>query len=538
MSRSRLSALDERSIIRPRTPGTQLTSIQPRPSKRLILCEDGSWLNAQSNSLKNSLAIPSNVTRLSRAVKAHSRDGIPQVVYYHFGVGASGGIVDKIYGGISGDGLAEIVREGYDFVSSNYVLNDEIFLFGFSRGAFTARSIAGLIGEIGVLTKDGLPYFAEIFRDVQHMHDPNYVPKHPDLPFPDKPSASDPRYRYELQKRGLTRLSVSIKIVGVWDTVGSLGTPKVGWLQRVGLQSSVSKQMSFYDTSLSNCIENAFQALALDERRYSFQPAVWEKLNGNTTILRQVWFPGAHSNIGGGYDDQQIATISFAWMVAQCQPFIDFDIDYVLDQWEAAEDYYGRHEQRTRPWSFGKIFSGMTGFYALGGEKVRTPGRNYAVDPNTGRQTDDPLRDTHEYIHPCVRARIKLGGLGLEDKGRYECKALEDWKLYIEYGENSKRPNIFWKLRTKEKNVSTRVLPEAPLWQLEREIIEYDLETEDYVMNPSAVRQKRTPRSRKGDKLSRDNLSRSPSRNPSRRPSRRRSTKMSRYSESYSRSPP
>lgn len=149
----------------------------------------------------------------------------------------------------------------------------------------------------------------------------------------------DPQYRYELQRRRLTRLGVNIKVVGVWDTVGALGTPKIGLLTRLGLQDHTMKDLSFYDTALSNCIEYAFQALALDERRFSFPPSLWEKLEGNTTTLRQVWFPGAHSNIGGGYEDQQIATISLAWMMAQCQPFLDFDLDYVHDEWEMNDLY-------------------------------------------------------------------------------------------------------------------------------------------------------------------------------------------------------
>lgn len=86
--------------------------------------------------------------------------------------------------------------------------------------SFTARAIGGLIDNIGMLTKDGLPYLAEIFRDVQHRHDPDYKPKHPNKPFKNKPSVMDPRYRLELERRGMTRLRVPIKVIGVWDTVG------------------------------------------------------------------------------------------------------------------------------------------------------------------------------------------------------------------------------------------------------------------------------------------------------------------------------
>jgi hypothetical protein len=477
----------------------------------------GTWLNSNSNSLKNSVAIPSNVTRISRAIKPLSSDGIPQIVFYHHGVGAGGGITDKLMG-ISGEGLAQIVREGYQFIASNYVPGDEIFIFGFSRGAFSARSIAGLIGEIGILNNEGLPFLAEIFRDVQNRHDENYRPKHRDIPFPDKPSVLNPDYKYELERRRMTRLDVPVKVVGCFETVGALGTPKIGWLTRVGLQSSRMRELSFYDTALGNHIEFAFQALALDERRYAFPPALWEKFEGNTTTLRQVWFPGAHSNVGGGYDDQQIATISLAWMMAQCQPFLDFDVDYIHDQYDDVEMYYEKTDQKPRPWSFGKIWSGLEGVYAIGGANVRTPGRYCAIDPTNGKQTDEPLIDTHEYIHPSVRARIKLHGPGLDDRGDYSCPALKNWKLNIEYPDDgTNRPRVFYKARDKTSNGFVKVLPEAPLWNLEMELLRYDRETEDYVMKPSPVRQgaKRKRRSR-----SRPPTSFVPSRVHSRAPSR------------------
>lgn len=397
--------------------------------------------------------------------------------------------------GATGAGLGEFVREGYQFIATNYTPGDEIFIFGFSRGAYAARAIAGLIGEIGVLTREGLPYFPEIFEDIRHQHDQNYQPKYPNVPFPDKPSALDPEYREEMERRRLTMLNVPIKVVGVFDTVGALGTPKIGLFERIGIQSNRQKSLSFYDTSLSNCIEYAFQALALDERRWAFQPTLWEKLPGNQTVLRQVWFPGAHANIGGGYDDQQIATITLAWMVAQCEAFIDFNLDYIFDQWDDCEDFYEKHGEKPRPWSFGRLWDGMAGIYTLGGAKIRTPGRYCAVDPNNGRQTDYPLENTHEYIHPSVRARIKLKGPGIDDRGVYECKALRDWKLMIESTEEGgKWPDIFWRSRYKPEAGFAKVLPEAPLRPLEKEILDYDPETRDYVLRPSGVRQRRSTR--------------------------------------------
>ncbi|ORY14348.1 hypothetical protein BCR34DRAFT_239230 [Clohesyomyces aquaticus] len=471
--------------------------------KRLIVACDGTWLNSDNGLVNGKISVPSNVTRLSRAIKPVSQDGIPQIVYYHFGVGTQGGIVDRVVGGTVGEGLGDAVREGYSFLANNYHPGDEIFLLGFSRGAFTARSIGGLIGEIGLLTKKGLPALPEIFKDVQHRRDPKYVPKNPSVPFPNKPSASSPRYADELERRGMTRLDIPIRAIGVFDTVGSLGAPRVGWLTKVGLQSSESKENSFYDTKLSHCVENAFQALALDEKRSAFSPAIWEKPEGNKTTLRQVWFPGVHSNVGGGYDDQQLANITLAWMMSQLEPFLDMRDEYLLDEDHENDKYYKKTRQEVRPWSFGEIYNSMTGLYAIGGGQHRTPGLYHAVDPINGRTTARPLRLTNEYIHPSVRTRIRLNGPDVSDKSTYACRALTDnYKLVVDYGSRTSKsgdPDVFWKLKFKDSD-AVKVLPEAPLWRLERELAKRDPETYDYVRKPPATggssrKKKERPRS-------------------------------------------
>lgn len=112
------------------------------------------------------------------------------------------------------------MRETYSFLAINYREGDEIFLVGFSRGAWTARSVAGAIGALGSLTRQGLPMFPEIFNDFANRLDSSYVPQFPNVPFPEKPPFEDPAYVAELERRGLTRLNIPIKVVGVWDTVG------------------------------------------------------------------------------------------------------------------------------------------------------------------------------------------------------------------------------------------------------------------------------------------------------------------------------
>ena len=365
-------------------------------------------------------------------------------------------------------------------MSNNYHPGDEIFFFGFSRGAFTARSIASLIDGVGLLSKDGLPYLAEIFKDWENAYNDRYKPANPDLPFPDKPSASDPRYKKLLVKNHQSRLDVPIKVVGVFDTVGSLGIPRIGWLDKMSLQTRSTKEYLFYDTKLSDHILNAFQALALDEHRFAFSPAVWEKPPGNNTNLRQVWFPGVHSNIGGGYPDQGLANITLAWMMAQVEQMLDFDEDFILDQFDLNLDHYEQTHQKPRPWSFGKIYRSFTGFYILGGRATRSPGDYFVVDPQTGRETSTSLRETMEYVHPSVRTRKVKRGPGVEDVGSYDCHPLDDYKLRQP---NAERRVASWDPRSRSRHSGLHPLPESPLWGMERKLLREDPRMSEYLLS-------------------------------------------------------
>ncbi|KAF2843357.1 hypothetical protein M501DRAFT_925408 [Patellaria atrata CBS 101060] len=461
------------------------------PIKRLILACDGTWLNSDNTKLNGELAIPSNVTRITRAIKPESSDGTQQVVFYQEGIATMGGIFTRVVGGAIGAGVQENVREGYSFLCNNYHPGDEIILLGFSRGAFTARSIAGLIAIIGLLTKKALNYLPEIHRDVRNRRKRDYKPKNPDIPFSNKPSANDPAYALELERARMTWLNVSIKAIGVWDTVGTLGVPRVGLLNHLPIQMDDSTH--FEDTKLGNHIENAFQALALDEERTNFAPSLWEKPPGCTTTLRQVWFPGVHSNIGGGYQDSQLANITLAWMMSQLAPLLSLNYDYILREESSNAAYYRSTRQKIRPWSFGRIYDSLSGLYNLGGGTARTPGTYYATDPRDLNPTERPLRNTCEYIHPSVRTRLRLGGPGMEDEGVYGPEALKDWRLVVEYPNDDPDhgdPDIYWRARFPEKRVSTRVLPETPLWDVERRLLSRDPEMMDYVMFPPPTKKR------------------------------------------------
>ncbi|PQE16051.1 hypothetical protein CJF32_00004935 [Rutstroemia sp. NJR-2017a WRK4] len=301
----------------------------PRHPKRLILCCDGTWMDSDDGFTKPSLVpykptgtlqVASNITRISRAFKRYGRDGTHQIIYYHSGVGTGSSVMDTLSGGMLGTGISENIREAYSFIAANYTPGDEIILVGFSRGAFTARSVAGMIKDIGLLTREGMNYFYAIFKDQENFRNDDYHDIFPDIPFPNKPKDAV-EYKKKLEREDLTRVydpdgtKIRIQAVAVWDTVGSLGIPNIALLSKLGLPHS-TKEYKFYDTNLSGSIRHAFQALALDEHRRPFRPAVWEIRDmENATDLRQVWFPGSHSNVGGGYEDQEIADVTLAWSV-------------------------------------------------------------------------------------------------------------------------------------------------------------------------------------------------------------------------------
>lgn len=276
---------------------------------------------------------------------------------------------------------------------------------------------------------------------------------------------------------------------------GSLGIPLPlpGIFGRMGV-GRVSKEYGFYDTSLNECIENAFQALALDEGRAPFSPALWEKAKGSKTNLKQVWFPGVHSNVGGGYDDADIANITLAWMMSRMEPFIDFRKDYMVQLYRLNKEHYRNSGQKSRWWSFGEIHNSMLGIYSLAGKRTRTPGNYFRTDPFDGRTTSKRLKNTNEYIHASVRSRVGLGGPGIEDRGRYDPKALSDWSFELDsQSADPKEPMIVWKNLSGRKG-GQMLIPEAALLETERRLLEMSPKVEDYILDMREPRKSRNRR--------------------------------------------
>lgn len=180
-----------------------------------------------------------------------------------------------------------------------------------------------MIGSLGLLTREGMEFFFPVFKDMQNWQTKKYKDPYPGIPFDNKPMGENAAetYRNMLIEKGLTRAYegggfgklITIKAVAVFDTVGSLGVPSIAWMKKLGIDHTTS-ELRFFDTKLSDRIENAFHALAMDEPRPPFSPSIWERpaSNNGLTNLKQVWFPGNHGNVGGGWPDQGIANMTMA----------------------------------------------------------------------------------------------------------------------------------------------------------------------------------------------------------------------------------
>lgn len=257
--------------------------------KKIALSFDGTW-NTPDNDADINAGTNTNVYKLHQLIRPTDSSGVAQVKWYDTGVGTDW--YNRFRGGIFGVGLSQNILEGYAKLIELYEEGDQVFIFGFSRGAYTARSLVGLIRNAGLLKKNqaALPDLIQEAYSLYRTKDDG----------PDEGNAK--LFRAEFSHE------IDIQCLGVWDTVGSLGIPlsSFKWFNRSFYQ--------FHDTNLSAIVKNAFQALAIDEHRKDYQATLWELDNNPPQRIEQVWFAGAHANIGGGYADSRLSDIALAWM--------------------------------------------------------------------------------------------------------------------------------------------------------------------------------------------------------------------------------
>jgi uncharacterized protein (DUF2235 family) len=264
--------------------------------KRIIICADGTWNIRDQIDKATGKRHATNVTKIARSVLSTDANGIDQIVFYHDGVGTRRGL-DKITGGAFGEGIQGNIRDIYRFIVYNYSPGDEIFLFGFSRGAFTVRTLAGFMNKVGLVTKGDDYCVPDLYACYENSVEPN-----------------SPEWIEAFKDVRNPRPCPPIKFIGVWDTVGALGAP--------GLLGQVSKWFNhnkyrFHDVDLNDHIQNAVHALAIDERRSPFKPNIWTRPPQWSGSLVQAWFAGVHSNVGGGYVPDGLANEALHWMVEQ-----------------------------------------------------------------------------------------------------------------------------------------------------------------------------------------------------------------------------
>ncbi|CAM3771623.1 DUF2235 domain-containing protein [Tsukamurella ocularis] len=257
-----------------------------RKPKTLVICCDGTWQKPDNQHV-------SNVEKIARGVAPVGHDGEAQIVYYQRGVGSAGSGIERVLAGALGIGLDTNILDCYLFLALNYESGDRISVFGFSRGAYTARSLIGMIAHVGLLTRDGvaqdkLPEAMAVYR--ARPAGTTEDPKH---------TAALARLRPYCHDAG----TVTIDTLGVFDTVGALGLPGIA-----------RAKYRFHDVELSHTVCRARQALALGERRRLFAPCLW---GGAHRDIRQVWFDGVHLDVGGGYQNSYYSDRSLLWMVGE-----------------------------------------------------------------------------------------------------------------------------------------------------------------------------------------------------------------------------
>ncbi|MEV4647254.1 DUF2235 domain-containing protein [Saccharopolyspora sp. NPDC049357] len=267
------------------------------------MCCDGTW---------NSPHDETNVRRLHDAVADQNADG-EQKKCYVSGIGTTGFLPADVVAGAVGLGLDSKMVEAYDFLARNYQHEntdgrpDKISLVGFSRGAYLARNLAGL------LTTYGIEPVPPSTSESDRTHAENvYTAYH-------RNTDSATVWRRWFHRRFAH--PVQVHFLGVWDTVGSLGIPAEFGI----LDTFDAGKYRFYNTRLSDHVVHARHAVALDERRGPFAPTLWtSRADANGSTFRQVWFPGNHGSVGGSGRDQEpgastghLSDVTLQWMIDQ-----------------------------------------------------------------------------------------------------------------------------------------------------------------------------------------------------------------------------
>ncbi|MBK1718432.1 DUF2235 domain-containing protein [Thiocystis violacea] len=270
--------------------------------RHLVVCADGTWNTPEQET--EGVPTPTNVVRLFNALASQSVDGSAQLGYYHPGIGSDGSRLGRFLGGTLGVGLGKNIMSAYRWLADQYQPGDRVFLFGFSRGAYTVRSLAGMVALCGLLKTRDLAEPAA-WEQVERIYDRGYRHREPI-------SRWDQGMAFHSDAHGEPP---DVHFLGVWDTVGALGVPD--YLEFFNLLDDSSKY-TFHDTKLNRKILNARHAVALDENRASFAPTLWSDISDRPHV-KQLWFPGNHGDVGGGHPETGLSDGALKWMMDEAQ---------------------------------------------------------------------------------------------------------------------------------------------------------------------------------------------------------------------------
>jgi uncharacterized protein (DUF2235 family) len=277
-------------------------------AKNIVVCSDGTG----NTGIKGR---GTNVFKIFEAVDliGHRWDPelTPQLAIYDDGVGSEDLKLLKILGGAAGFGLSRNVRQLYKELARRYDPGDRIYMFGFSRGAFTVRTLVGFIATCGIVPLDPTSdagKFDDLVNEAYATYRRCYRTKLSQWLFGQANRNAGEEFRRTHGSR-----EARIHFVGVWDTVDAVGLP----FHLSDVINTTIRRFKFPDPFLSKKVDHAYHALSIDDDRASFHPLVWDE-EGEDRI-EQVWFAGVHSNVGGGYPKQGMSLVALDWMMAKAE---------------------------------------------------------------------------------------------------------------------------------------------------------------------------------------------------------------------------
>lgn len=303
--------------------------------KNIILCSDGTGNSGGKG-------YGTNVWRLYKAIDLHHSQA--QVSIYDDGVGTRNFVLFKLLGGAFGWGLKRNIKRLYKFIVVQYEPGDDIFFFGFSRGAHTVRMVAGMLCRSGFVDRRQCASEKELDERIDEAYDAyikcfkrstRQLEPHSGTPEDQtqylnkamKP-AEEPVELTRFRAQEYVMLDIPIKFIGVWDTVHAVGVPFDEL--REGLD--LFKRVAIFDKTLHPLVRYGCHALAIDDQRHTFHPVLWNQSQPlPEQTIEQVWFAGVHSNVGGGYPKDEMALVSLNWMMAKAR---GQGVEFIGDLWE------------------------------------------------------------------------------------------------------------------------------------------------------------------------------------------------------------